>query len=252
MVTGLAAKRIREPIVALLAAAYLLLLPGFATGQASTDSKPPLTVAATGFLLRGKPFRIVSGELEYARIPRPYWRDRLRKAHAMGLNAVTVYVFWNVHEETPGVFDFSGQKDVAEFLREAQQEGLYVILRPGPYVCAEWDLGGYPAWLLKDHAMELRSLQPMFKVAATRWMLRLGQELAPLQASRGGPILAVQVENEYGSFGEDRDYMKWMHETVIRAGFGGSLLYTGDGADVLQNGSLPGLLAAIDFGTGDA
>jgi beta-galactosidase len=190
--------------------------------------------------------------LEYARIPRPYWRDRLRKAHAMGLNAVTVYVFWNVHEETPGVFDFSGQKDVAEFLREAQQEGLYVILRPGPYVCAEWDLGGYPAWLLKDHAMELRSLQPMFKVAATRWMLRLGQELAPLQASRGGPILAVQVENEYGSFGEDRDYMKWMHETVIRAGFGGSLLYTGDGADVLQNGSLPGLLAAIDFGTGDA
>jgi beta-galactosidase len=251
MMKVLAAERFSRQIGTLLAAC-LLLLPGFTAGYAATDSKPPLTASGSGFLLRGKPFRIISGELEYTRIPRSYWRDRLRKAHAMGLNAVTVYVFWDVHEETPGVFDFSGQNDVAEFLREAQEEGLYVILRPGPYVCAEWDLGGYPAWLLKDHAMELRSLQPIFKAAATRWMIRLGKELAPLQASRGGPILAVQVENEYGSFGDDHDYMKWMLKTVIRAGFGGSLLYTGDGADVLQNGSLPSLLAGIDFGTGDA
>ncbi|MBB5061807.1 beta-galactosidase family protein [Granulicella mallensis] len=235
-----------------LAITLLPLLSGAVRGQVATVSTAPLTVGTSGFLLKDKPFRIVSGELEYARIPRPYWRDRLRKTHAMGLNAITIYVFWNIHEPTPGVYDFSGQNDVAEFVREAQQEGLYVILRPGPYVCAEWDLGGYPAWLLKDHEMKLRSLQPQFKAAATRWMLRLGQELAPLQASRGGPILAVQVENEYGSFGDDHAYMKWVHELVLQAGFGGSLLYTGDGADVLKQGTLPGVFAGIDFGTGDA
>ena len=190
--------------------------------------------------------------MEYARIPRADWRDRLRKARAMGLNAVTVYVFWDLHEPTPGTYDFSGENDAAEFLREAQQEGLYVILRPGPYVCAEWDLGGYPAWLLKDHAMELRSLQPQFMAAVTRWMHRLGQELAPLQASQGGPIVAVQVENEYGSFGKDHAYMERMRSLVLESGFTSSLLYTADGADVLDAGSLPGTFAAIDFGTGDA
>jgi beta-galactosidase len=212
----------------------------------------PLTVVGSGFELNGKPIQLISGEMEYARIPRADWRDRLRKARAMGLNAVTVYVFWNLHEPRPGVYDFSGQNDVAEYLREAQQEGLYVILRPGPYVCAEWDLGGYPAWLLKDHSMKLRSMQPQFVEAAARWLDRLGQELAPLQASRGGPILAVQVENEYGSFGDDPVYVEQIRRLVLHAGFTGSLLYTADGADVLSRGSLPGTLAAIDFGTGDA
>ncbi|WP_074656091.1 glycoside hydrolase family 35 protein [Terriglobus roseus] len=231
------------------------LLPGvslLAGAQRSPATVSPLQVAGGHLELRGKPFQIVSGELEYARIPREYWRDRLRKAHAMGLNAITAYVFWNVHEPRPSSYDFNGQNDVKEFLREAQQEGLYVILRPGPYVCAEWDLGGYPSWLLKDHSMVLRGMQPQFQEAATRWMLRLGKELAPLQADRGGPILAVQVENEYGSFGEDHAYMKWMQQLVIKAGFGGSLLYTADGADVLDKGSLPGVFAGIDFGTGDA
>ena len=100
-------------------------------------------------MLDGKPFQIISGEMHYPRIPRAYWRARFRMAKAMGLNTVTAYVFWNEHEQSPGVFDFSGQRDVAEFIREAQSEGLYVILRPGPYVCAEWEWGGYPAWLLK-------------------------------------------------------------------------------------------------------
>ena len=225
-----------------------------ATAQSVNDSSTPspLTLRTNGFLLRGQPFQLISGELEYTRIPREYWHDRLRKVRALGLNAITMYVFWNVHETRPGTFDFSGQNDVAEFVREAQEEGLYVVLRPGPYVCAEWDLGGYPAWLLKDHGMELRGLQPQYKEAAIRWMLRLGRELAPLQASRGGPILAVQVENEYGSFGDDTEYMKWVYQLVRKAGFGESLLYTGDGADVLAKGTLPGLFAGIDFGTGDA
>jgi beta-galactosidase len=226
------------------------------------EAKTPLHVEGKQFVLNGKPFQILSGEVEYARIPRADWRDRLRKVRAMGLNTVTVYVFWNRHEVHPGEFDFSGDNDVAEFLREAQQEGLYVVLRPGPYVCAEWDLGGYPAWLLKDSkagdpsepAMLLRSSQPEYLAAARRWMLRLGRELAPLQASRGGPIIAVQVENEYGSFDvkEDRQqYLQQVLQMVRDAGFGESMLYTADGGEELPKGSIPGMLAAIDFGTGD-
>lgn len=237
------------------AALCLALLSSPVPGNRLFAQQPgtsPLTWSADGFQLNGKPFRIISGDMDYARIPRADWRDRLRKAHAMGLNTITSYVFWNLHEPQPGVYDFEGQNDVREFLREAQQEGLYVVLRPGPYVCAEWDLGGYPAWLLKDHSMILRSLQPQFMAPVTRWMLRLGQELAPLQAGRGGPILAVQVENEYGSFGDDHLYLDRMLELVRRAGFNESLLYTADGADVLDKGSLPSLLNAIDFGTGDA
>ena len=118
------------------------------------------------FELDGKALQIISGEMHYARIPREYWRERLRMAKAMGLNAVTTYVFWNVHEPRPGVYDFAGNHDVAEFVREAQQEGLFVILRPGPYACAEWDFGGFPAWLLKDHSMVVRSRDPKFMAAA--------------------------------------------------------------------------------------
>jgi beta-galactosidase len=221
--------------------------------QVRTSAAPaPLTVSAQGFRLNGKPFQIISGELEYARIPRADWRNRLRMVRAMGLNSITVYIFWNLHEPQPRVYDFSGQNDVAEYLREAQQEGLYVILRPSPYVCAEWDLGGYPSWLLKDHSMQLRSTQPQFMAAATRWMHRLGQELAPLQASHGGPILAVQIENEYGSFGNDHAYMEQMRQLVLDSGFTGSLLYTADGADLVDQGGFPDLLSGIDFGTGDA
>ncbi len=144
-------------------------------------------VAHGRFELDGKPFQIISGDMDYVRTPRAYWRDRLRMAHAIGINTVMTYVFWNFHEAQPGQYDFTGQRDVAEFIREAQQEGLYVILRPGPYSCGEWDLGGYPAWLLRDRNLKLRSLDPAYQQAAGRWMDRLGKELAPLQLDRGGP-----------------------------------------------------------------
>ncbi|MGI8770552.1 MAG: beta-galactosidase [Acidobacteriaceae bacterium] len=210
------------------------------------------TVDHTNFLLDGAPFQIVSGEMHYARIPRAYWRDRLRKAKAMGLNTISTYVFWNVHETKPGVFDFSGDKDVAGFVRMAQEEGLYVILRPGPYSCAEWDLGGYPAWLLADPHMLLRSTQPQFMQAATRWMMRLGQELAPLQIQSGGPIIAVQVENEYGSFGQDKQYLEAIRELLVKSGFDRVLLYTADGPQQLPKGTLPGVQAVVNFGPGEA
>jgi len=156
------------------------------------------------FVLDSKPFQIISGEMHYARIPREYWRDRLKKARAMGLNTISTYVFWNAHEPKPGSYDFSGSLDAAAFIRMAQEEGLYVILRPGPYSCAEWDLGGFPPWLLADPSIVLRGTDEKFMKPAERWLKRLGQELAPLQLARGGPVIAVQVENEYGSFGNDK------------------------------------------------
>jgi beta-galactosidase len=224
------------------------------TGHAATAPAGPHTFAVSGgqFLLDGKPFQIISGEMHYPRIPRAYWRARLKMAKAMGLNAITTYVFWNVHEPRPGVYDFSGQNDVAEFVREAQQEGLYVLLRPGPYSCAEWDWGGYPSWLLKDHAIVVRSSDPKFMEPATRWLHRLGQELAPLQLANGGPILMVQVENEYGSFGDDHAYMEQIHHALVDSGFKTAVLYTADGPEQVPKGGLPELPAVINFGTGGA
>jgi beta-galactosidase len=204
------------------------------------------------FEMDGKPFQIVSGAIHSARVPRAYWRDRLRKARALGLNTVETYVFWNVYETSPGHFDFSGEKDIAEFVREAQEEGLFVILRPGPYACAEWEFGGLPAWLLREPGMQVRSANPQFMAAASRWLHRLGKELAPLQSAYGGPIVAVQVENEYGSFGKDHDYMEQIHHLLVDSGFDQAMLYTADGADELPDGSLPELPAVINFGSGDA
>jgi beta-galactosidase len=222
-------------------------------GASASDSpRHSLQVSGRQFLLDGKPFQIISGEMHYARIPREDWHDRLKMARAMGLNTISTYVFWNLHEPKPGVYDFTGQLDVAAFIRAAQKEGLYVILRPGPYVCAEWDLGGLPAWLLADPTVILRSDDPKFMQPVARWLKRLGQELAPLQAARGGPILAVQVENEYGSFDSDHQYMKHIYELIAGAGFSDSLLYTADGPEQLPKGTLPGVPAVVNFGPGEA
>ena len=237
------------------AALLLILVISPALAQSAPATNRFMSVHGH-FELDGKPFQIIAGDMDYVRTPRAYWRDRLRMAHAIGINTVMTYVFWNFHEGQPGQYDFSGQRDVAEFVREAQQEGLYVILRPGPYSCGEWDLGGYPAWLLRDRDLKLRSLDPAYQQAASRWIDRLGQELAPLQLDRGGPILAVQVENEYGSFQDakenDHAYMERARQMVLHAGFTSALLYTADGAEELTRGSLPGLPAAVDFGTGEA
>jgi beta-galactosidase len=169
-------------------------------------------------------------------------------AKAMGLNAITTYAFWNAHELTPGTFDFSENNDVAEFIREAHQEGLYVILRPGPYVCAEWEFGGYPAWLLKDRTTVVRSNDPKFMEPTARWIKRLGEELSPLQIGNGGPIILVQVENEYGSFGNDHAYMEQVRKMLFDAGFTKSQMYTADGPEQIPNGSLPDLPVGINFG----
>ena len=209
-------------------------------------------VSGKRFLLDGQPYQIISGEMHYPRVPRAYWRDRFRMARAMGLNTITTYVFWNVHEPRPGVYDFTGQNDIAEYIREAQQEGLNVILRPGPYVCAEWELGGYPSWLLKDHNLVLRSDDGRYTAAVERWFARLAQEVTPLLLRNGGPIIAVQVENEYGSFGNDHAYMEALKTLIKKVGMAPHVLYTADGPEQIPKGALPELPAVINFGTGDA
>ncbi|HET6170246.1 MAG TPA: beta-galactosidase family protein, partial [Terracidiphilus sp.] len=233
----------------LLLLPFLLCLSFPLPAQVATSKGAhTFTVQGDHFALDGKPFQVISGEMHYPRIPRAYWRERLRMAKAMGLNTITTYVFWNEHEPKPGVYDFSGNNDVAEFVREAQQEGLYVILRPGPYVCAEWEWGGYPSWLLKEHGIVVRTTDPKFMEPTKRWLLRLGKELAPLQIGNGGPIILTQVENEYGSYGKDHAYMEDIHQALVDAGFTRSQLYTADGPQQVPNGSLPELPVGINFG----
>lgn len=203
------------------------------------------------FLLDGKPYVIRSGEMHYPRIPHAEWRDRLRKARAMGLNTITTYAFWNISEPEPGTFDFTGDNDIATFVRTAQEEGLNVIVRPGPFVCAEWEFGGFPAWLLRTPGLRVRSYDARFLSASAAWFKRLGQELAPLQSTRGGPILMMQVENEYGYVGNDRDYMTTIRQQMLDAGFDVPFFMSnGPGPTWMSRGTLPGMLSVINF-TGD-
>jgi beta-galactosidase len=243
------ASTLRRIICALV---FLAVLASPVARPSAQDAQHHIGIEGDHFIFDGKPLQIISGELHYERIPREYWRDRLQKARAMGLNTISTYVFWNVHEPKPGVYDFSGSLDVAAFIRIAQEEGLHVILRPGPYACAEWDLGGLPAWLLADPSIVLRSADEKFLGPAERWLNRLGRELAPLQLTHGGPIIAVQVENEYGSFGNDRQYMNRILAALKNASLGEVLLYTADGGDELPAGTLPGIHAVVNFGPGEA
>jgi len=166
-------------------------------------------------------------------------------ARAMGLNTIGTYVFWNVHEPEKGVFDFSGNNDIAAFVRTAQEEGLWVVLRPSPYVCAEWEFGGYPYWLEKEPGLVVRSKEATYLAEYRRYIREVGKQLAPLQVNHGGNILMVQIENEYGSYGSDSEYLDINRRMFIEAGFDG-LLYTCDPFSDVARGHLPGLLPAVN------
>ena len=202
-----------------------------------------------GFTLDGRPLRILSGALHYFRVVPEQWEARLGLLRAMGLNTVETYVAWNLHEPRPGQYDFQGRLDLVRFIATAQAQGLMVLVRPGPYICAEWDFGGLPAWLLKDPAIRLRCAEPGYLAAVDRWFDVLLPLLVPLLAESGGPVLALQVENEYGGYGNDADYLRHLAEGLRRRG-AGSLLFTSDGpsASVLRSGSLPELLPTVNFG----
>ena len=212
----------------------------------------PFRISGSQFLLNDKPLLIHSGELHYSRIPHEYWRDRLQKLKAAGLNTVCTYVFWDLHEPEPGRWDFAGDKDLAGFIRIAGELGLHVLLRPGPYVCSEWDFGGLPPWLLRERGIKVRCADHVFMAAAERYLKRLGQEVVPLLVTHGGPVLMVQVENEYGSYGNDRKYLAALKELYLRAGFDVPFFTSDGGAQSLfEAGALPDALPVVNFG-GDA
>jgi beta-galactosidase len=210
-----------------------------------------LTISGDQFLLDGKPFRILSGAVHYFRVVPGYWRDRLEKARAFGLNTVETYVAWNLHEPRPGEFHFEGRLDIVRFIQTAGELGLKVIVRPGPYICSEWEFGGLPSWLLKDPSMQVRCTYPPYLEAVGRYLEALLPRLTPLQASRGGPIIAMQVENEYGSFGNDKEYLELLANGMRSRGVD-ALLFTSDPSHgiSLQEGGLPDLLRTVNFAFG--
>ncbi|XP_023041620.1 beta-galactosidase-1-like protein 3 isoform X2 [Piliocolobus tephrosceles] len=210
-----------------------------------------LGTASTGrgkphFTLEGHKFLIFGGSIHYFRVPREYWRDRLLKLKACGFNTVTTYVPWNLHEPERGKFDFSGNLDLEAFVRMAAEIGLWVILRPGPYICSEMDLGGLPSWLLRDPRLLLRTTCKGFTEAVEKYFDHLIPRVIPLQYRQGGPVIAVQVENEYGSFNKDKTYMPYLHKALLRRGIVEFLL-TSDGEKNVLSGYTKGVLAAINL-----
>jgi beta-galactosidase len=224
----------------------VLFMQTTAFGQAHT-----FTVGDTDFLLDGKPLQIRCGEIHMARVPREYWRNRLQLCRAMGLNTVCAYLFWNLHEPVEGQYNFSGQADAAEFCRLAKEEGLYVILRPGPYACAEWDMGGLPWWLLKNPDIHLRSNDESFMAPARKYLKEVGLHLVDQQITHGGPILMVQVENEYGSYGHDVEYIRALRQATIDAGFDVPLFACNPNSDI-GKGFIPELFQVVNFGSDPA
>ncbi|KAK2608873.1 hypothetical protein QQS21_002586 [Conoideocrella luteorostrata] len=198
------------------------------------------------FLLDGAPMKLIGGQMDPQRIPPQYWTQRLQMAKAMGLNTIFSYIFWNNLEPRPGEWDFGGRNNISRFMRLAQQEGLYVVLRPGPYICGEHEWGGFPAWLSQVPGMAVRQNNKPFLDATRAYLEQLGKHLANSHISKGGPILMTQLENEYGSFGKDKAYLQATAD-ILKANFDG-FLYTNDGGGkgYLDGGTLHGVLAETD------
>ncbi|MDL2241542.1 beta-galactosidase [Bacteroidales bacterium OttesenSCG-928-L03] len=201
------------------------------------------------FLLNGEPFVVKAAEIHYPRIPKEYWEHRIEMCKALGMNTVCLYVFWNFHEPEEGKYDFSGQKDIAAFCSLAQKHGLYVIVRPGPYVCAEWEMGGLPWWLLKKEDIRLREQDPYFMERTKLFINEVGKQLADQQITRGGNIIMVQVENEYGSFGTDKPYVSAIRD-IAREAFPDVPLFQCDWNSNFENNALDDLTWTVNFGTG--
>jgi len=223
----------------------LIICLYFSLNGFSQQIKHTFQLGKSEFLLDGKPFQIISGEIHYPRVPKEAWRERMKMAKAMGLNTIGTYVFWNLHEPQKGKFDFSGNNNIAEFVKIAKEEGLWVILRPSPYVCAEWEFGGYPYWLQTEKGLVVRSKESQYLEEYRKYINEVGKQLAPLQINHGGNVLMVQVENEYGSYAADKEYLDINRKMFIDAGFDG-LLYTCDPEPDIKGGYLSGLLPAIN------
>ena len=213
--------------------------------------KHTFKLGTSEFLIDGQPFQIIGGEIHPARIPAEYWRHRIQMAKAMGCNTISAYIFWNFHESEEGVYDFStGNHNLSQFFKIVQEEGMWLILRPGPYVCAEWELGGIPPYLLRIPDIKLRCLDPRYMAAAEKYISRLSEEIKPYLITKGGPILMLQIENEYGSFGNDKNYLLRLKEVWTSLGID-IPTFTGDGPStkMLEAGTLPGSAVGLDSGS---
>ncbi|XP_045519117.1 CAD protein isoform X2 [Pieris brassicae] len=214
-----------------------------------------ISIVGNEFMLENTPFRIMSGSIHYFRVPHEYWRDRLRKLKAAGLNSVSTYVEWSSHEPEEGIESFSGDNDIVKFLNIAQEEGLHVLFRPGPYICAERDLGGFPYWLLGKYPhIQLRTTDTDFINETKRWFDKLFALVKPLLYGNGGPVILVQVENEYGSYGASKKYMEKLRDIISEHVEDNAILYTTDGMyrSYFYDGSVSGVLTTIDFGPMDS
>jgi len=208
------------------------------------------TIGEHDFLEDDRPVRLLSGALHYPRIHPGLWRDRIVKARQMGLNTIETYVFWNEHAPRPGVFDTSGPLDLVGFLRLVQEEGMRAIVRPGPFVCAEWDNGGLPAWLTADPQVGIRRSEPRYLAAVTEYLRTVYALIAPLQVQHGGPVVLVQIENEYGAYGGDSDYLRTLVDVTRECGITVPLTSIDQPQpQMLERGSVPGLLRTASFGT---
>ncbi|GGH36523.1 glycoside hydrolase family 35 protein [Paenibacillus segetis] len=209
-----------------------------------------LSISGDDFILDGRPLQLLSGALHYFRIVPEYWRDRLLKLKACGLNTIETYIPWNLHEPEEGRFYFEGIADIEAFVRLAGELGLHVILRPSPFICAEWEFGGLPAWLLADDNMQLRCEDQAYLSKVDAYFDELLPRLRPLLSTHGGPVIALQVENEYGSYGTDKAYLNYIKEGMIARGMD-VLLFTSDGAEdhMLQGGMIDGVFATVNFGS---
>ncbi|KAJ0004236.1 hypothetical protein NQD34_010450 [Periophthalmus magnuspinnatus] len=217
---------------------------GVSTGRRRMSRRVGLNANTSQFTLEGEPFRIIGGAVHYFRIPRAYWRDRLLKMKACGINTVTTYVPWSLHQPQKEVFNFQTQLDVEAFLNLAAELGMWVILCPGPYISSELDLGGLPSWLLRDDKMMLRTTYAGFSEAVNVFFNKLIPKLVPLQFNKGGPIIAVQVENAYGSFAKDDNYLNFIKEALQTRGIT-ELLLTSDSPNTLKSGGVTGALRAL-------
>ncbi len=218
--------------------------------QAQTTSHT-FFMSESDFILDGQPIQIISGEMHPARIPSEYWRHRVQMAKAMGCNTIAAYIFWNYHESEEGKYDFStGNHNLQEFFKIVQEEGLFLIVRPGPYVCAEWEFGGIPPYLLRIPDIKVRCMDPRYMAAAEQYISKLAEEIKPFMITRGGPILLLQIENEYGSYGNDRKYLLRLKEVWKESGID-IPTFTGDGPTepMLEAGSLPGSAVGLDPGS---
>ncbi|WP_027215272.1 glycoside hydrolase family 35 protein [Butyrivibrio fibrisolvens] len=202
------------------------------------------------FYLDGEEFHLISGAIHYFRVVPQYWEDRLLKLRAMGCNTVETYIPWNMHEPKEGEFVFDGMLDLGKFIELAKSIGLYVILRPSPYICAEWEFGGFPAWLLKEDGMKLRCTYKPYLDHVQRYYDTLMPYIKKYTYDNGGPVIMMQIENEYGYYGDDHEYMKWLYDLIRSYGIEVPL-FTSDGPydDAFRGGKIPGVLQTGNFGS---